>query len=63
MRDEDLQAVNDLRKRNGAVMLPVLHGLGGLHQDDEVVVLALVVHLDLLIVAAHVDEVVESIGM
>lgn len=58
MRDEDLEAAHHLGEWNAAVLLPVLHRLSRVDQDDEVVILALVVHLNLDIVSAHVCSVV-----
>jgi hypothetical protein len=51
--DEDLEAVNDLGKRDTLVLLPVLNGLSALGEDNEVVVVALVVNSDLGSVSAH----------
>ena len=53
--DEDLEAVNDLGKRNAPVLLPVLNSLTALSEDNEVVAVALVVDSDLGSVSAHVD--------
>lgn len=52
--NKDLEPAHDLRHRDAPVLLPVLHGLGGLDKDDIVVLLALVVDLDLGSVSAHV---------
>ena len=56
MSDEDLEAVDNLGKRDALVLLPVLDGLGVLCEDNEVVVVALVVDSDLGSVSAHIDE-------
>jgi hypothetical protein len=53
--DEDLEAVDDLSKRNAPVLLPVLNSLSVLSEDNEVVAVALVVDSDLGSVSAHVD--------
>jgi hypothetical protein len=53
--DEDLEAVDDLSKGNAPVLLPVLHSLSVLSEDNEVVAIALVVDSDLGSVSAHVD--------
>lgn len=55
MGDKDLEAVDDLGKRNAPVLLPVLDGLTALSEDNEVVVVALEVDSDLGSVSAHVD--------
>jgi hypothetical protein len=52
--DEDLEAVDDLGEGHALVLLPLLHGLGALDEDDEVLALALVVALGLGGVSAHV---------
>lgn len=54
MGDEDLEAVDDLGEGHALVLLPLLHGLGALDEDDEVLALALVVALGLGGVSAHV---------
>jgi hypothetical protein len=53
--DEDLEAVDDLGKRDAPVLLPVLDSLSVLSKDNEVVAVALVVDSDLGSVSAHVD--------
>lgn len=52
---KDLPSADDLRQWDGAVTLPVLNSLGRINEDDEVVVVALVVDLDLGVVSAHFD--------
>lgn len=44
MRHEDLELAHDLGQGGGAVVLPVLDGFDVVDVDDEVFVLALVVH-------------------
>jgi hypothetical protein len=44
---EDLETADDLSKRNGAVLLPLLHRIDVVDIDNEVLVLALIVDLDL----------------
>lgn len=51
--DEDLPAVDDLRQRDGLVLLPVLNGLVGVDEDDKVIILALVVDLGLSVGTAR----------
>jgi hypothetical protein len=46
--DEDLEGVDNVCQWNTLVRLPVLQGLSIVNEDDEVVLLALVVDLDLL---------------
>lgn len=53
--NEDLEAVDNLSKRDALVLLPVLDCLAALNEDDEVLALALVVAPDLSRVSAHVD--------
>ena len=53
---EDLEAIDDLGKRDGPVLLPALHGFNVVNKDDKVFVLALVVHLSLLGVSARHDD-------
>lgn len=55
MGDEDLEAVDDLSKRNAPILLPVLNGLAALSEDNEVVAVALEVDSDLGSVSAHFD--------
>lgn len=55
MGDKDLEAVNDLGKRNAPVLLPVLDGLSALGEDNEVVAVALEVDSGLGSVSAHFD--------
>lgn len=56
VRAEDLVAVEDLHHWDGLVLLPVLDRLGTRDVRDEIVALALVVHLDFLNGAARHDE-------
>lgn len=62
MGDEDLEAVDDLCKRDAAVLPPVEDGLAALCKANEVVVVALVVDSDLGSVAAHVDGCLGWVG-
>ena len=56
MRHEDLEPADDLGERDGAIGFPLLHYLDIVDVDDEVVIFALVVDLDLGSVAAgHVE--------
>jgi hypothetical protein len=56
VRDKDFPPAHNLCERNRRVLLPVLDGFRAVDEDDEVVVLALVVHLGLLVVSArHID--------
>ena len=55
MRDEDIEAVDDVYKWLAFIALPLPHCLGRLNNDDEVVLLALVVDLgDLAVCSNHV---------
>lgn len=45
VRDEDLETVDDLSERDGSVLLPLLYRLRILGEDDEILFLALVMHL------------------
>jgi hypothetical protein len=60
--DEDLEAVNDLGKRDTLVLLPVLNGLSTLGEDNEVVAVALVVDSDLGSVSAHLGVCLGFVG-
>jgi hypothetical protein len=52
--DEDLEAADNLCKRDARVLFPVLDGLGAVDEDDEILGLALVVDLGLgSITASH----------
>lgn len=55
VRDENLPAADNLGQRDGLVALPRLQLLRALDKDNEVLVLALVVHLGLLVVSAGHD--------
>ena len=52
---ENLPPAHHLRQRHAAILLPLLDRLGAIHEDDEVVVLALVVDLGLGVVSLHDD--------
>lgn len=52
MAGEDLEARHHLCQGDAAVLLPVLHRLFGVDEDDEVLVLALMVDFDLRCVAS-----------
>lgn len=56
MRHKDLIPVDHLRKRDGAVLFPVLHRFGVLDEDDEVIGLALEENLGYSDVAAWHDD-------
>lgn len=51
--DHDLEARDDLCKRDGAVCFPYLEVFGGVDEDDEVLLVALVEHLVLLSISAR----------
>lgn len=53
MRHKDLEAAHHLRERHGAVLLPLLHVLGALDEDDKIFFFARVVHLRLAGVATR----------
>lgn len=55
MCNEDLPAINDLGKWDCLVRLPVLDCLGGLGEDDKVVLVALEMDLALAGVSTHID--------
>ena len=55
MRHEDLECGDEVSQGDGLVALPVLVGLKVIDEDDEVVLGALVVNLDLLSSALHFD--------
>lgn len=55
MRHEDLECRDEVSQGNGLVLLPLLVGLEVVDEDEEVVVLALVVNLDLSSGALHFD--------
>lgn len=57
MSDKHLPSRNNLRQGHTAILLPLLDSLGRVDKDNKVVLLALVVHLDLRVVSAHVDGV------
>lgn len=59
--DQDLEAADDLCKRNAGVILPVLNSLRAVNEDDKVLGLALVVDLGLSsVTASHDVSVCES---
>ena len=58
MSDEDLERADDLCQRDALVGLPLLRRLHVVNEDDEVILLALVVALDLLRFSASHDCVV-----
>lgn len=60
MRDKNFPASDDLRKGDTAVLLPVLHSLRVVHEDNEVIVLALVVDLGLGTVSTRHDDRLEG---
>lgn len=62
MSDEDLEAADDLGEGHALVLLPVVDSLDAVGEDDEVVLVALVVDLDLGSVSAHVDGVLVGVG-
>lgn len=62
VRDEDLEAADDLGEGHALVLLPVVDGLDAVGEDDKVVLVALVVDLDLGSVSAHVDGVLMGVG-
>ena len=45
MCDHDLESADDLGERDAGVVLPLLDIVGGLDEDDEVLILAFVVAL------------------
>ena len=64
MRNKDLEPAHHLRQWDRTIALPLLDGLGIIHHDDEVLLLALVVDLGLGSVAAgHCDEVLLFCGL
>ena len=56
--DEDLEATDNLSERDGSVLLPVLHRLRVVHEDDKILFHALVVYLGLdCVSASHIAGV------
>lgn len=55
MRHEDLECGDEVSQGDRLVALPLLVGLNIVDEDDEVVLSALVVDLDLLSCALHLD--------
>jgi hypothetical protein len=60
VRNEDLEAADNLSERDRLVGLPVTDGLGRFDKDDVVVVASLEVDLDLGGVSSHICDVVGS---
>ena len=56
MCDKDLPPTHDLRERHRLVLLPLLHGLLAVDEDDKVLIGALEVHLGLGGVSARHDD-------
>lgn len=56
MRHEDLEGRDEVSQRDRLVTLPLLVGLNIVDEDDEIVLSALVVDLDLLSCALHLDS-------
>ena len=58
MGDEDLEATDNLCQRNRSIVLPVLNSFHVVHEDNIVLLLALVVDLGLLTIpTSHSDDV------
>ncbi len=62
MRDEDLEAVDDLGERYRSILPPVVYRLKIVHEDHEVLFLALVMHLGIHGVStSHLGYVLVSV--
>jgi hypothetical protein len=53
---EDVEAVDDIDERDGLILLPLLHCLCALDQNDEVIFSSLVVDLGLVGIAFSHDD-------
>ena len=56
MGDKDLETTDYLRQGNRSVVLPVLHGLHVIHENNIILLLALVVDFGLVNVSASHDD-------
>ncbi len=62
VRDEDLEAVDNLGERYGSVLPPILYRLRVVHEDHEVLFCALVMHLRIHgISTSHLGYVLVSV--